>query len=99
MRAVTDVVTTFQMPGTGIDGFTRKAMTIANAGIYDLRLHVDDVLMPVLRQRAVFDLAHLDGEGDKARGELSEFLARLEVSASRFVEHREARRTRQTSAA
>lgn len=50
MRAVTDVVTTFQMPGTGIEGFTRKAMTIANAGIYDLRLHIDDVLMPVLRQ-------------------------------------------------
>ncbi len=92
MRAVTDVVTTFQMPGTGIEGFTRKAMTIANAGIYDLRLHLDDVLMPVLRQWAVFDLTGLDAEGDKARDELAEFLARLEVSASRFVDRREARR-------
>ncbi|WP_248964102.1 acyl-ACP desaturase [Sphaerisporangium perillae] len=97
MRAVTDVVTTFQMPGAGIEGFTRKAMTIANAGIYDLRLHLDDVLMPVLRQWAVFDRADLDGEGDKARVELSEFLTRLEVSASRFVERREARRTRQAA--
>ncbi|MFG1873936.1 acyl-ACP desaturase [Sphaerisporangium sp. NPDC049003] len=94
MRAVTDVVTTFQMPGTGIEGFTRKAMTIANAGIYDLRLHLDDVLMPVLRQWAVFDLTGLDAEADKARDELAGFLARLEVSASRFVDRREARRAR-----
>ncbi|MFJ2034204.1 acyl-ACP desaturase [Streptosporangium sp. NPDC087985] len=99
MRAVTDVVTTFQMPGTGIEGFTRKAMTIANAGIYDLRLHLDDVLMPVLRQWAVFDMKDLDAEGEKAREELAEFLGRLEVSASRFVERREARRARQAAGA
>ncbi|MFF0310339.1 acyl-ACP desaturase [Streptosporangium sp. NPDC004379] len=97
MRAVTDVVTTFQMPGTGIQGFTRKAMTIAHAGIYDLRLHLDDVIMPVLRQWSVFEREDLDGEGDKARQELSEFLDRLEVTASRFVERREARRAREAA--
>ncbi|SNS67518.1 acyl-[acyl-carrier-protein] desaturase [Streptosporangium subroseum] len=99
MRAVTDVVTTFQMPGTGIEGFTRKAMTIANAGIYDLRLHIDDVLMPVLRQWGVFEMTDLDADGEKARDELSEFLARIETSASRFVERREARRARQAAGA
>ncbi|GIH90271.1 acyl-ACP desaturase [Planobispora siamensis] len=97
MRAVTDVVTTFQMPGTGIEGFTRKAMIIANAGIYDLRLHLDDVLMPVLRQWAVFDLKDLDADGEKAREELAEFLARTEATASRFVERREARRAAQAA--
>ncbi|MEV6866741.1 acyl-ACP desaturase [Streptosporangium subroseum] len=99
MRAVTDVVTTFQMPGTGIEGFTRKAMTIANAGIYDLRLHIDDVLMPVLRQWGVFEMTDLDADGEKARDELSEFLVRIETSASRFVERREARRARQAAGA
>ncbi|WP_326636869.1 acyl-ACP desaturase [Streptosporangium sp. NBC_01755] len=97
MRAVTDVVTTFQMPGTGIDGFTRKAMTIANAGIYDLRLHMDDVLQPVLRQWDVFNMKEFGPEGEKAREELSEFLDRLETTASRFVERREARRARQAA--
>ncbi|MET8048641.1 acyl-ACP desaturase [Streptosporangium sp. NPDC005286] len=97
MRAVTDVVTTFQMPGTGIEGFTRKAMTIANAGIYDLRLHMDDVLQPVLRQWDVFNMKDLGPEGEKAREELSEFLDRLETTASRFVERREARRARQAA--
>ncbi|MEU0484657.1 acyl-ACP desaturase [Streptosporangium sp. NPDC006013] len=99
MRAVTDVVTTFQMPGTGIEGFTRKAMTIANAGIYDLRLHMDDVLQPVLRQWDVFNMKDLGAEGEKAREELAEFLDRLETTASRFVERREARRARQAAGA
>ncbi|WP_436764146.1 acyl-ACP desaturase [Streptosporangium sp. V21-05] len=99
MRAVTDVVTTFQMPGTGIEGFTRKAMTIANAGIYDLRLHMDDVLQPVLRQWDVFNMKDLGAEGEKAREELSDFLAKMETTASRFVERREARRARQAAGA
>ncbi|GAA3444917.1 acyl-ACP desaturase [Planomonospora venezuelensis] len=99
MRAVTDVVTTFQMPGTGIEGFTRKALVIANAGIYDLRLHLDDVLMPVLRQWAVFDMEDLDADGEKAREELAAFLARTEATASRFVERREARRAAQAARA
>ncbi|MER6170786.1 acyl-ACP desaturase [Streptosporangium sp. NPDC001681] len=99
MRAVTDVVTTFQMPGTGIEGFTRKAMTIAHAGIYDLRLHMDDVLQPVLRQWDVFNMKDLGAEGEKAREELAEFLDRLETTASRFVERREARRARQAAGA
>ncbi|MEU3169995.1 acyl-ACP desaturase [Streptosporangium sp. NPDC006930] len=99
MRAVTDVVTTFQMPGTGIEGFTRKAMTIANAGIYDLRLHIDDVLQPVLRQWDVANIKGLGAEGEKAREELYDFLDRLETTASRFVERREARRARQAAGA
>ncbi|MEU4512863.1 acyl-ACP desaturase [Nonomuraea wenchangensis] len=94
MRAVTDVVTTFQMPGQGMEGFTRKALIIANEGIYDLRLHLDDVLMPVLRQWAVFDKTGLGPEGEAARDELAAFLERTEATAARFVERREERRAR-----
>jgi acyl-[acyl-carrier-protein] desaturase len=63
---------------------------IAMAGIYDLRIHHDEVLTPVLRQVKVFDKTGLSGEGEKARDELSEFLAGLDATASRFVERREA---------
>ena len=70
MRAVTEVVTGFQMPGHTIDGFLRKSVAIANAGIYDLRLHLDDVLSPVLRQWRVFEMTGLGPEGEKARDEL-----------------------------
>ncbi|MEU7857923.1 acyl-ACP desaturase [Nonomuraea sp. NPDC049141] len=94
MRAVTDVVKTFQMPGSSIEGFTRKAMIIAHEGIYDLRLHLDDVLMPVLKQWAVFDKTGLDAGGEQAREELAAFLAKTETTAARFVERRAERKAR-----
>ncbi|WP_214105104.1 acyl-ACP desaturase [Acrocarpospora catenulata] len=94
MRAITDVVTTFQMPGAGMDGFARKSVTIAMAGIYDLRLHCDEVLAPVIRQWKVFDVTGLDAEGEKARDELAQFMEQLDQSATRFEERRAARLAR-----
>ncbi|GAA4564478.1 acyl-ACP desaturase [Planotetraspora kaengkrachanensis] len=98
MRAVTDVVTSFQMPGQGIEGFARKSVTIAMAGIYDLRQHCDEVLAPVLRQWRTFEIEGLDAEGEQARGELSAFLDKLEVAATRFEERRDARRAKSEAA-
>jgi acyl-[acyl-carrier-protein] desaturase len=95
MRAVTDVVTSFQMPGHTIDGFLRKSVAIANAGIYDLRVHRDDVLTPILRQWRVFELESLHADGNKAREELSLFLQGLDVATDRFLERRAERQAQQ----
>ena len=94
MRAITETVKAFQMPGHSIDGFLRKSVIIANAGIYDLRLHHDDVLVPVLRKWGVFERTDLTGDGDRAREELAEFLEELDKAATRFEERREERRAR-----
>ncbi|HEX9999570.1 MAG TPA: acyl-ACP desaturase [Actinoplanes sp.] len=95
MRAVTDVVADFQMPGANIDGFGRKALSIALAGIYDLRQHRDEVLQPVIRQWNIFGRTDLGADGEKAREELAAHMDELEAQASRFEEKREARRQRQ----
>ena len=89
MRAITDVVTTFAMPGTDIAGFQRKAVEMAIAGVYDLRLHRDEVVAPVLRFWGVFELEGLDAEGEQAREELAAFMDGLEVQALRFEEKRD----------
>jgi acyl-[acyl-carrier-protein] desaturase len=94
MRAVADIVANFQMPGHSIEGFTRKSVQIANAGIYDLRQHKDQVLVPVLRQWKVWDIEGLDAEGEKARLELDLFLEGLEQAASRFEQRRDERAAR-----
>jgi hypothetical protein len=39
VEAITEEVIGFDMPGVGIEGFTRKALQMAHAGIYDLRIH------------------------------------------------------------
>ena len=88
LRAITDEVISFHMPGIVIPGFARKAAQIAKAGIYDLRIHHDEVILPLLRHWAVFDLEGLNSEGEKARAELAEFLTQLSSQASRFEERR-----------
>ena len=90
MRAIRDEVVTFQMPGSIIPGFSRKAVQIARAGIYDLRIHHDDIVAPLLRQWGVFELEGLDAEGEKAREELAAAVGELDSQAARFVEQRDA---------
>ncbi|MEU7136741.1 acyl-ACP desaturase [Streptomyces sp. NPDC046261] len=97
MRAVTDVVTGFRMPGHGISGFQRKALKIAVGGVYNLRIHHDDVLQPVLRHLRIMERTGLGPDGEKAREELAAFLAVLEAKAARFDE-RLAARTARTAA-
>ena len=65
MRAIADEVIGFEMPGATMAGFRRNSMIIAKAGIYDLRLHHDDVIMPMLRHWDVFDRTDL-GRGRRA---------------------------------
>ena len=89
MRAITDVVTTFQMPGTDIAGFQRKAVEMAIAGVYDRRQHRDEVVAPVLRFWNVFEIEGLDAEGEQARTELSDFMDELDRQAQRFEEKRD----------
>ncbi len=94
MRAVADVLADFQMPGAGIEGFARKSVAIALAGIYDLRQHRDEVVVPVLRQWDVFNLSGLDADGEIAREQVAAHLDTLEQQASRFEERRAARAAR-----
>jgi acyl-[acyl-carrier-protein] desaturase len=97
MCAIRDEVVGFQMPGQGMPGFARNSVTIANAGIYDLRLHHDEVIVPVLRFWKVFSREDFGPEGEQARDELAAFMAALDAQASRFVEKRERRRAKQAS--
>jgi acyl-[acyl-carrier protein] desaturase len=88
VRAITDEVTGFTMPGSVIPGFARKAAQIAQAGVYDLRIHHDDVIMPLVRYWRVFELEGLAAEGEQARQELAAALAALDARAARFVARR-----------
>jgi acyl-[acyl-carrier-protein] desaturase len=89
MRAICDVVKTFQMPGHGIENFTRKSVQIAMAGVYDLRIHHDEVVLPVLRNLKALETPGLSGDGEKARDELVAHLAYLDRFATRFTERRD----------
>ncbi len=94
MAAIRDEVVGFQMPGVGMPGFNRNSVVMAKAGIYDLRLHHDDVISPVLRFWKVFSREDFGPEGEAARDELSQFMAGLDEQACRFVDKRDKQRER-----
>ena len=52
-------------PAPGMADFRRNSMIIAKAGIYDLRLHHDEVISPVLRTWKVFERTDF-GAGGRA---------------------------------
>ena len=76
----------------GMPGFARNSVTIAKAGIYDLRLHHDEVIAPVLRFWKIFSREDFGPEGQQAREELAAFMADLDTQAARFVEKRDKQR-------
>ncbi|MGW2377970.1 MULTISPECIES: acyl-ACP desaturase [Kitasatospora] len=90
MRAIADVVTNFRMPGHGIPGFERAAAQIALGGVYNLRIHHDDVLQPVLRHLRVMEFGGLGPEGLVAQNELGVFLDGLDAQARKFEERQAA---------
>jgi acyl-[acyl-carrier-protein] desaturase len=90
VEAITGEVIGFDMPGVGIQGFTRKALQIARAGIYDLRIHHDEVLWPLLRYWDLFQVQGLRPEAEQARDRLAAHLAKTDRLASRFEAKRAA---------
>ncbi|HEY7814869.1 MAG TPA: acyl-ACP desaturase, partial [Nakamurella sp.] len=99
MCAIRDEVVGFTMPGAGMTDFQRNSVTMAKAGIYDLRLHHDAVIMPVLKYWKVLERDDFGPAGEQARIELVEFLEKLDHQASRFVEQRDRLRAREAARA
>ena len=97
VEAVVAEILGFEMPGAGIKGFRRKAAEMALAGIYDLRIHYDQVVMPLVKKLRIFELSGLSPAAEAARAELGTFLEEMDVSARKLEERRarsQARRNR-----
>ncbi|MFC0112560.1 acyl-ACP desaturase [Kibdelosporangium aridum] len=97
MQAVRDVVTDFRMPGYHIPGFQRAAVQMAVGGIYNVRIHLDEVLQPMLRHLKVFDIGGLGASGRQAQEDLGEFIGTQETSARIFDERLAARKARRAA--
>jgi acyl-[acyl-carrier-protein] desaturase len=71
-------VRTFAMPGTGIPDFERLSREIARLGVYDLLIHHDQILVPVvLRHWKLAELTGLNAEAEQARDALVKRIERI----------------------
>jgi acyl-[acyl-carrier-protein] desaturase len=90
VHAMEAQVTAFTMPGIGIPGFAEHAKRIAKAGIYDLEVHHDQILVPmVLRTWQLDQLEGLDADAEQARERLMAYLAKSERVARRLAERKQ----------
>jgi acyl-[acyl-carrier-protein] desaturase len=87
--AIERQVRDFAMPGVGIVDFADHASAIANAGIYDLQLHHDQILQPVvLRHWAIDQLEGLSDDAEAAREALVIFVEKVLRVGQRLAERR-----------
>ena len=89
--AIAEELASFAMPGTNVPGFLRSSVLIADAGIYDARIHRDEVVAPVLRHWQALTLPVATAAAKLAQRQLSLHLDRLEDVARRYEQRRELR--------
>jgi acyl-[acyl-carrier-protein] desaturase len=79
------------MPGTGIPNFNRRAVVIARAGIYNLRIHAEQVLQPLLRHWKIESLDGLDARASELQEKILAIPVALIAQAEAFEERLERR--------
>ena len=104
MKPLDKILRNFKMPGYTVPGFRRKAVVISVGGVYDLRIHLEDVVMPVLKKWRIFEREDFSGEAARLRDDLAvwveemeEACKKFEVSKQRYLE-REARKAEKLTA-
>ena len=104
IKSVHRILRNFKMPGFTVPEFRRKAVIIAVGGVYDPRIHLNEVVLPVLRNWRIFDREDFSGEGAWMRDDLALLVTELEDAADKFDESkqryldREARKTEKITA-
>lgn len=85
--AIEAQVRDFEMPGTGIPNFSEHAKAIARAGIYDMKIHHEQILVPVvLKKWAVESLEGLTPEAEQAREALVSNIERIGRVGTKMAE-------------
>jgi acyl-[acyl-carrier-protein] desaturase len=89
IQSMRKVYENFNMPGTVVPKFRRRAALAARAEIYDLRIHAEKVIAPVLREWKIDTIEGLTPEADEDReavlampGMLVERAEKLEARAA-----------------
>ncbi|WP_326545175.1 acyl-ACP desaturase [Mycolicibacterium sp. ND9-15] len=95
MHSLHRVLRNFKMPGYTVPEFRRKAVIIAVGGVYDPRIHLDDVVLPVLKKWRIFEREDFTGEAARMRDDLGVLVEELEEASQKFEESKQRRLERE----
>ena len=89
LKSVHRILRNFKMPGFTVPEFRRKAVIIAVGGVYDPRIHLDEVVMPVLKKWRIFEREDFTGEAAWMRDDLAALIKELEQASDKFDESKQ----------
>lgn len=78
------VLGNFEMPGVGMPKYKRRAVTMAKAGVYNMRVHHDRVLQPLLRDWKIDALSGLTAKAQEIQEKIMQLPALVEEQAQVF---------------
>ncbi len=84
LEGIYNTLANFEMPGAGIPGFLRKSIDIARAGVYNLRIHHDNVVQPLLSQWGIGKIDGLSAKAGEFQDRIMELPAQIISKAERF---------------
>jgi acyl-[acyl-carrier-protein] desaturase len=99
MHSLHRVLRNVRMPGFTVPEFRRKAVIIAVGGVYDPRIHLNDVVMPVLKKWRIFEREDFTGEAARMRDDLGLLMEELEETCVKFEVAKERRLERERKVA
>ena len=84
MTSLHRILRNFRMPGFTVPEFRRKAVIIAVGGVYDPRIHLNEVVMPVMKKWRIFEREDFTGEAARMRDDLAVLIKELEQASDTF---------------
>jgi acyl-[acyl-carrier-protein] desaturase len=89
MEAACAIIEGFQMPGRGMPNWRRNSVIMAKHGIYDLRQHLEEVVMPNVKKWRIFERTDITAVGEQRREKLAVYLEDLQQQVLKFEEQRD----------
>ena len=74
----------FQMPGVAMPNFVRRSIEVAKAGVYNLRIHHDNVVKPLIKDWKIADLSGLSSAAAELQEKIIALPAQIMEKAELF---------------
>lgn len=84
LQGIASTLQEFKMPGFAMPQYLRRSVQVAKAGVYNMRIHHDNVLRPILREWGIGSLTGLTGRGPELQDLIMELPNKTLEMAERF---------------
>jgi acyl-[acyl-carrier-protein] desaturase len=84
LDGIYQTLTNFQMPGVAMPRFLRRSIEVARAGVYNLRIHHDRVLVPLLKDWKIAELSDLTPKAAELQEKILALPSLVMEQAERF---------------